>query len=55
MKSQSCVNILAILNTMIARVSSSLSQIDDATRGLCAEQVPAGSGGAVHGSGKAAE
>jgi hypothetical protein len=56
MKSQSCVNVLAILNAMIAQVSSSLPQIDDATRSLFPEQVPAGAGaGVVNGSGSAEE
>jgi len=55
MKSQSCVTILAILNAMIARVSSSLSQIDEATRGLCPDQVPAGASGGTYGPGKAEE
>lgn len=53
MKSQNCVNILAILNAMIARVSDSLSEINEATRGLATEQDPAGTGGVVYGSGKA--
>ena len=51
MKSQNCVTILAILNAMIARVSSSFSQIDDATRGLWREQASAVAGaGVINGS-----
>jgi Glycine zipper len=35
MKSQSHLAVLAILNAMLARVSSSLPQIEQATRGIC--------------------
>jgi len=52
MKPQSCVNILAVLNAMIARVSSSLPEIDDATRGLFGEQATPGASGVEYSSGK---
>jgi len=52
MNSQSCVNILAILNTMIAQVSNSISQIDDATRGFYPEEASAGAGAGSYGPGK---
>lgn len=56
MKSQSCVTILAILNAMIARVATSFSQIDDATRGLWPEQASASAGaGGINGSANTAE
>lgn len=42
MKSRNCVVILAILNTMIQRVVSSVSEIDAATRGLGFEQASTG-------------
>jgi hypothetical protein len=35
MKSQNYVSVLAILNAMVTRVSASLPQIEQATRGLC--------------------
>ena len=47
MKPQSCAIILAILNAMTARVSGSLSQIEDATRGLWPEEASRGSGVSV--------
>ena len=50
MKSQSCVNILAILNTMIAQVSNSISHIDGATRGFCPEELPAGASAGSYGA-----
>jgi hypothetical protein len=42
MKSQSYLAVLAILNAMLTRVSSSLPQIEQATRGICQDDAAAG-------------
>lgn len=53
MKSPNYVAVLAILNAMLSRVSGSLAQIEQATRGILADEIPADAGVAINGSGKA--
>jgi hypothetical protein len=40
MKSQKYVTVLALLNAMLTRISTSLPQIEEATRGLYSIEVP---------------
>lgn len=53
MKSPNYVAVLAILNAMLSRVSASLAQIEQATRGLSGDEIPADAGVGINGSGKA--
>lgn len=53
MKSPDYVATLAILNEMLRRISSSLPQIEQATRGLLHDKIPLDAAVSANGSGEA--